>query len=145
LCAAALSAIERTDFSLGIEIKNLCFAYEDRTILHDISFTASDGALVAVLGPNGVGKSTLFRCMLGLLKPSSGMVLLGGRDINKLSRTEAAREIAYIPQSVTPTFNYTVLDMVLMGLTNRLSLLETPSTLHTEKAMACSAASGSPI
>ena len=120
---------------MSIEIRNLSFSYETHSVLRDISFTAPDGELVAVLGPNGVGKSTMFRCMLGLLRPSSGSILLSGKDLQTLDRAAVAREVAYIPQSVTPAFNYTVLDVVLMGFTNRLALLEAPKKEHIEQAL----------
>ena len=87
---------------MRIDIRNLSFAYEEHTVLREIGFSADAGDLVAVLGPNGVGKSTLFRCMLGLLKPTSGAVLLGGRDVCRLDRAAIAREIAYIPQTSVP-------------------------------------------
>ena len=51
---------------MSIEVKNLSFAYGDRQVLYDISFSAHKGEFLSILGPNGVGKSTLFRCVLGL-------------------------------------------------------------------------------
>jgi iron complex transport system ATP-binding protein len=100
---------------VSLEVRNLAFAYGDRIILQDVHFTVGSGEFLALLGPNGAGKSTLFRCMLGLERPKAGEVLLDGEGIEKKHPAELARRIAYIPQIHYPSFNYSVLDMVLMG------------------------------
>ncbi len=100
---------------MSIEVKNLSFSYGGRQVLRDVSFSAEGGKLLSVLGPNGVGKSTLFRCILGLLKGYSGKILVDGADTGSLGARELARRIAYIPQSSYPAFSYTVHEMVLMG------------------------------
>lgn len=120
---------------MSISVKNLTFAYGKKEILHDVEFSSNNGDLTAVLGPNGAGKSTFFRCILGFLKAQKGEILLNGKNIKTLNRAEIAREIAYIPQSVTPTFNYTVLDTVLMGTTNTLKAFEVPSEAQKIKAL----------
>ncbi len=120
---------------MSIDIKNVSFSYNKKNVLGGISFSAADGDLVAVLGPNGVGKSTLFKCMLGFLKPQSGEIYLNEKPIHTLTHADIAKEIAYIPQSVSPAFNYTVLDTVMMGMTNQLGLLEMPGPKHKKKAM----------
>lgn len=109
-----------------IEVKGLSFSYGTMPVLQNVSFSVPEGALVAVLGPNGVGKSTLFRCLLGLLTGYTGEVRLGGLEIKTLSRQKLARLAAYVPQAAAPTFQYTVQEAVLMGTTNSLSLLERP-------------------
>ena len=122
---------------MSVEIRGLCFRYgKGPEVLRDVSFRADAGDVVAVLGPNGVGKSTLFSCLLGFLRPESGSVLLNGRDVRRLSAPLLAREIAYIPQSAPQTYNYTVLDLVLMGVTHRLRLFSAPKKEDREKAMA---------
>ena len=118
---------------MGIEVKNLNFSYGDRQILHDISFQIHKGELVSILGPNGVGKSTLFRCILGLLSGYSGQVLIDGQDARSFSVRESARHIAYIPQSSNPTFNYSVFDIVLMGRTSGLATFRSPRQEDVEK------------
>ena len=120
-----------------IEARNLCFSYGSGSVLEGISFSADSGSLIAVLGPNGVGKTTFFRCLLGFLKPSSGSVLINGKDVSQYSKKELAHEIAYIPQSYNPVFNHTVLDCVLMGLTSSLSTFEQPGPEHEKKALQC--------
>lgn len=118
---------------MSIEVQNLNFSYGQRQILFDISFTAEKGEFLSILGPNGVGKSTLFRCVLGLLTGYTGKVLVDGRDARTLSVRESARHIAYIPQSSAPTFNYSVFDIVLMGRTSGLSTFRTPKAADREK------------
>ena len=111
---------------MSIEVKNLSFSYADRPILQDISFTLEKGQFLSILGPNGVGKSTLFKCILGLLSGYTGQVLVDGRDTRSFSVREAARHMAYIPQSSRPVFNFSVEDIVLMGVTGSLSPFRTP-------------------
>jgi len=91
-----------------------------------VSFEADSGELLAVLGPNGVGKSTLFYCMLALHRPSAGAVLLDGKPIHDTPPSKLAQRIAYVPQSHAPTFNYSVFDMVLMGTTARVGGFAAP-------------------
>ena len=111
---------------MSIEVKNLSFSYGDRPVLHDISFSVGKGEFLSILGPNGVGKSTLFRCVLGLLSGYTGKVLVDGVDARSVSTREAAKHIAYIPQSSRSNFNYSVFDIVLMGRTSGLSTFRSP-------------------
>ena len=111
---------------MSIEVKNLSFSYGDRPVLHDISFSVGKGEFLSILGPNGVGKSTLFRCVLGLLSGYTGQVLVDGVDARSFSTREAAKHIAYIPQSSRSIFNYSVFDIVLMGRTSGLSTFRSP-------------------
>ncbi len=121
---------------MSVEVQNISFSYGEGDVLRDISFSAGPGELVAVLGPNGVGKSTLFGCLLGVLRPQKGAVLLGGRNVAKLSGAEVAREIAYIPQNISLSYNYTVLDTVLMGATHQIGLFSVPKKEQIDKARA---------
>jgi iron complex transport system ATP-binding protein len=111
---------------LSIQVNNLSFSYGDNLVLKDVSFTANDGELMAVLGPNGVGKSTLFRCMLGLLREYRGETLIDGESTRNMSARELARRVAYIPQSHYPAFNYSVFDMILMGTIAQVSGVSSP-------------------
>ena len=120
---------------MGVEVKDLRFHYGERPVISGVSFCAEKGERIAVLGPNGVGKSTLFRCLLGFLKPVSGEILVDGADIFSYSRGALSRKIAYIPQSHAPAFDHTVLDSVLMGMTAQLGLFEQPGPAQREKAM----------
>lgn len=119
---------------MRIRTEDLCFSYGSAPILKNIDFRAHESSLVAVIGPNGAGKSTLFRCILGFLKGYSGTILIDNQDIKEMSRTEIARKIAYIPQTTVPVFNYDVIDIVLMGTTGSLKLLESPGKEQIEAA-----------
>lgn len=121
---------------MSIQVENLSFAYGDHKVLHEVSFQAEYGEFVSVLGPNGVGKSTLFRCILGLLKPSAGQTLVDGESITGMTAVALAKKIAYIPQSHHPAFNYSVLDMVLMGATAQLGGLSSPGQKQVQQAEA---------
>ncbi len=120
---------------MSIEIRSLSFAYGDQQVLRDVSFTAQSGEFLSVLGPNGVGKSTLFRCILGLLRGYSGSILVDGANTRSLKAVKLARRIAYIPQSHYPSFNYSVFDMVLMGTTSKVALLSSPKAEQREAAL----------
>ena len=101
-----------------LEVKNLSYSYKKgKVILEDVSFSIDQGEYVCLLGPNGVGKSTLFKCMLGLLPGYTGQICLQGKDIRTLSPRQLARQVAYVPQQTQHTFSYTVEDVVLMGTT----------------------------
>lgn len=117
-----------------IRVEHLSFSYGETRILKDVNFNADRGSLAALIGPNGAGKSTLFRCILKFLSGYEGKVMLDGQDMKDMSRPEIARKIAYIPQTSIPVFNYAVIDIVLMGMTSGLRLLETPKKEHIRRA-----------
>lgn len=119
---------------MQLEVSDLVFSYGEADILKSVSFCADRGERIAVLGPNGVGKSTLFRCLLGFLEPKRGSVKIAGRDVRDYSRRALAAELAYIPQSYSPAFDHTVLDSVLMGLGAQLGPFDRPSREQTNAA-----------
>ena len=107
---------------MSIEARHITFSYDGkRTVLDDICFSIDDGRMVCLLGPNGVGKTTLFKIILHLLKGYQGEILIDGDLTEGLTVKQMARRIAYIPQSHTPTFNYTVQEMILMGTTSAIA------------------------
>lgn len=115
-----------------LEVRNLSFSYGKHQVLNDISFTLDQGEMIAVLGANGAGKSTMFRCLLGLFRNYSGKVLLDGKSVLEMNRRELAKNAAYIPQAEAPVFNYTVMDTVLMGTTGTLSPVSSPGEEQIE-------------
>ena len=122
---------------MKLTVKELTYTYRGgHTALRNISFAARQGELLSVLGPNGAGKSTLFRCILGGLPDYGGAILLDGRDARTLDQRTLAAHIAYIPQIHRPTFGYSVLDTVLMGVTRQLSPFRSPSAQQEQQALA---------
>ena len=94
---------------MNLKVEHLDFCFGKRQILKDISFETQGGEFLSILGPNGVGKSTLFRCILNLLRPNAGTITVDGRDVGQMTAREMAQHIAYIPQFHSPTFNYSVI------------------------------------
>jgi len=98
-----------------IRVDGISFGYTEKAVLVDISLSVGEGEVVTLLGPNGCGKSTLIKIMLGLLRPTRGDIFYSGKNIRDFSSKCLAREIAYVPQIHKSTFPYTVKDVVLLG------------------------------
>ncbi len=110
-----------------IEGDELTIGYPDHTVGRGLDVALATGEVLALLGPNGGGKTTLLKTLLGLLKPKAGGVRLGGKPLNDYSIRERARVIAYVPQVHIGTFAFTVETVVLMGRTAHGNLFSRPS------------------
>ena len=109
-----------------LAVKDLAFGFPGRTIGRDVSFTLAAGEVMCVLGPNGGGKTTLFRTVLGLLEPHGGTVSLQSSPLRDLSRQEIARRVGYVPQGHAGYFAFTVSEFVLMGRSAHLGAFASP-------------------
>ncbi len=118
-----------------IRAESLSFSYGSHAVLKNVSFEVEAGEFLSILGSNGVGKSTLFRCILGLLPGYEGEVYLGGKNIRTLSVREMAGLAAYIPQHTSSVYNFSVEDIVLMGATAALSPFRSPGKKEKERAV----------
>ncbi len=108
-----------------LRVDNISFAYErSRAVLQGVSFEAGRGTILGLLGPNGSGKTTLLRLIAGTLTPLTGRVTLDAADVRRLSRRDLARKVAVVPQETHTTFDFTVLDIVLMGRYPHLGAFE---------------------
>jgi iron complex transport system ATP-binding protein len=107
-----------------------------------VSLEVRRGEIVGLLGPNGSGKTTLLRILAGLLRPASGQVLIDGKPVSSLTRRELARRVAVVPQETRVTFDFTVLDMVLMGRYPHLGSLQLEGAADQEIAREALAATG---
>ena len=94
---------------------DVTFAYGDTPVLHGVSVDISAGSIVGLIGPNGSGKTTMLRLLSGTRQPSSGQVLLEGTALSSLSRGMIARRMAVVPQESQLAFDYSVLEVALMG------------------------------
>ncbi len=99
-----------------VEVKNISFAYDNaaRNILENVSFDVQQNECIAILGNNGAGKSTLLKCIDRICPTDVGVVLVDSHNVYKMSKTEMAQNISYVPQYSTYA-NMTVFDSVLLG------------------------------
>jgi iron complex transport system ATP-binding protein len=132
---------------LGID--SISFAYErggrhrrPSLVLDDLSFEVARGSIVGLLGPNGSGKTTLLRIVAGMLPPRTGCVTLDGAPIGRLTRRELARRVAVVPQDTHPAFDFSALDIVLMGRYPHLGVFELEGPADLEIAREALAATG---
>ncbi|WP_320043657.1 ABC transporter ATP-binding protein [uncultured Desulfobacter sp.] len=109
-----------------LKVNNLSFSYGRHRVLKDIDFQIKTGELCALFGPNGTGKTTLFKCCLKFLNPDSGTVRINGKDIRRLPPKQMARLVAYVPQAHHCAFSFTAGQIVLMGRTPHLNRFFTP-------------------
>jgi len=99
-----------------LELEHVSFGYRrGRCVLQNVSLQVASGEVLALVGPNGVGKTTLLRLMAGLRRPWEGQLLLMGRDMALMSRREVARMVAVVPQEVHMPFPFTVRQVVELG------------------------------
>jgi iron complex transport system ATP-binding protein len=112
-----LLSADRVSFAYGA-------SQSARPVIDEVSLEIDHGSVLGVLGPNGSGKTTLLSLLAGTLRPSNGTVRLDGRSLATRSRAAIARELAIVPQEMHPAFDYTVLEMVLMGRYPHLGAFE---------------------
>ncbi|MDO8835009.1 MAG: ABC transporter ATP-binding protein [Vicinamibacterales bacterium] len=106
-----------------LSVRDLSFSYGSRPVLHGVSFDARAGEVCGLFGPNGCGKTTLFRCCLGLLAARAGALTVNGHNVRALPPAQRARLMAYVPQEHKPPFPLLVRDVVMLGRTPYLGLL----------------------
>jgi iron complex transport system ATP-binding protein len=109
-----------------LEAEGLSIGHRRRVVAAGIRFTLQAGQVLCLLGPNGGGKTTLLRTLLGLIPPLEGMVTLGGAPLARLSRREVAHRLAYVPQAAPGGFAYPAREVVAMGRAARLPFLAAP-------------------
>lgn len=109
----------------GLAVEDVSFSYDVHTsVLSNVTARLARGGLVGILGPNGSGKTTLLRLLAGLLSPLKGRVLLDGIDVQTLRRREMSKRMAVVPQETQLAFEYTVLEMAVMGRYPHLGAFE---------------------
>lgn len=98
-----------------INVEGLSAGYEKKVVINNVAFEADAGDVIGIVGPNGCGKTTLLRALMGMIKVYGGAVKVTGKDVLKMNRHDIAKRIAFVPQMMTPVDGFTVEDMVLMG------------------------------
>ncbi len=112
-----------------IEVRNLGYTINNKTILDNINLNIKVGQITAILGPNGAGKSTLLKCLTGTISPQRGEVMLDGKPIESYSLQSLSRRRAILSQSNPITFPFTALEIVLMGRNPYIDRNETEADL----------------
>lgn len=98
-----------------IKIKNLSFSYEEKKVLNHIDLAFTKKGLYGLLGPNGVGKSTLLKLIGNMLKPDEGEIFFDGKNIKEIPKKKLAQQIAYVPQQVNVQYAFSVKEILAMG------------------------------
>ncbi|WP_411677492.1 ABC transporter ATP-binding protein [Caproicibacter sp.] len=111
---------------MKLELLSVACGYGGKNVLSGISFSVSSGEILCILGPNGVGKTTLFKSVLGFLNLRGGEIRADGENVSGWSRRRFARSVGYVPQAHNTPFPFTVFDVVLMGRTAYFGTFSTP-------------------
>lgn len=121
--------------TVRLQADSISFRYRETApfIFENISFEIKEGEVLALLGRNGVGKSTLLNCLMGFLSVHTGSVKCNGRDIRNLSMKERATEVAFVPQIIGSEITYTVRDYISFGATARTGMFSAPSKAEFEE------------
>ena len=128
---------EKEGLGLKMQVRGLSCGYAaDKPVLERLSFSVSDHEICCILGPNGVGKTTLFKTLLRSLPPLAGEICMDGEDISRWSGRRTARAIAYAAQNHVPPFPYLVEDVVLLGRVASTGYFRQPSREDREIAEA---------
>lgn len=101
-------------YNITLEVKDVVFGYREKKVLDGFTFTAEGNKIISILGPNGVGKTTLLKCICGFITPQSGSVMIDDKNVREMSARELAKHIGYVPQKC-PVPRTTVFDAVLIG------------------------------
>src|SRR5215470_3436330 len=112
---------------MRLDVEDLAFGYPGREVGHGVSFALTSGEVLCLLGPNGGGKTTLFKTVLRLLVPRHGHVAVDSEPIANWSRRRLARVFGYVPQAQLGAFPFTVAEIVLMGRTAHIGPFATPT------------------
>lgn len=117
-----------------LEAHDLTCGYKGTPVLEHVNLRVESGRITCLLGPNGVGKTTLFKTLLGFLPAIAGQVRVDGTERAAFNRRQFAQKVSYVPQSHEPPFPYSVMDMVLTGCVSRLGILSSPQRKDYERA-----------
>lgn len=116
---------------MSILLEKLSYSYDgQRTVFDDVSFELKAGQILCILGPNGIGKTTLLSNIAGLLTPQAGTISLEGMALADMGQIQIAKKIGYVPQFVTSSFDFSVLEYVVTGWAPWLKVFQHPAAEH---------------
>lgn len=119
-----------------IRVENLNFQYpnSERQMFKDLSFDVKKGETLAILGANGIGKTTFVKCLLGFLEYKSGDIFINDESVKQMSANKYWKQVAYVPQSKKTAFGFTGLEMTVMGLSPHVKVGKLPTKEDYERA-----------
>ncbi|HHT49921.1 MAG TPA: ABC transporter ATP-binding protein [Eubacteriaceae bacterium] len=120
---------------MEVDIVEVGYAYKGyKKLFENVSFSIKAGEIICILGPNGIGKTTLLNCIANLAVPTEGDIFIEGQNMNNMSPQEVARVISFVPQTIIPSFDYKVIDYVVTSCAPRLGIFERPKEEHYKVA-----------
>ncbi|MBQ3545480.1 MAG: ABC transporter ATP-binding protein [Lachnospiraceae bacterium] len=118
---------------MEIKLNNVSCGYKNKTVLSGINLTFNTGNIYCILGANGIGKTTLFKSMLGFIDLVQGDITIADLNIQNMTNREIAMHISYVPQAKIYSMQYSVFDIILMGRALYVKKLDTPSQKDIDK------------
>lgn len=122
-----------TSANMALQVSQLSWAIEGKTILSEISFALQKGEMLGLIGPNGAGKSSLLRCLYRFIRPAKGHISLFSQDISELSPKAFACKVAVVQQDTPQYFDMTTEQLVAMGLTPHKGMFDSHSSEDSDK------------
>jgi ABC-type cobalamin/Fe3+-siderophores transport system ATPase subunit len=113
-----------------MQAEDITFSYSHdvtAAVFHNLTFSVQAGSILCLLGPNGTGKSTLLKCLSGILRVQQGRILFDGGTLHNFKLHKIAQRIGYVPQGLTSAFPFRIKDIIVMGRAPHLSILASPS------------------
>lgn len=110
-----------------LQVEDLSFYYKkNKQIFSQANFCLKAGDILTIIGPNGAGKSTMLNCLVNLLKPKSGRVLLENKNIEQMEAQEISKYLGYVPQINIPTYGFLVKEYIAMGRASKINFFSKP-------------------
>ena len=127
---------ETTETRIRVEDLSYTYPGSGKRVFEDVSFEVRSGDVISLLGPNGTGKSTLLKCLAGVLPSVEGRIMIDGEDAGRMKPADLASKMAYVPQTQSSPFPYPVHEIVMMGRAAHLGLFSSPRAEDLEKTAA---------
>lgn len=112
---------------MEIRLKNIACGYRNVDVLRNVNLSFNTGEFWCILGANGIGKTTLFKTLLGFISPQKGIILIDNQNTQDIDVKEIAKYISYVPQAKNYSLQYSVLDTVLMGRASHIKPFSQPT------------------
>lgn len=135
ICKFIVGVMSKNNKIKNLKVEKLAYSYTGSTQVFDnISFNIETSQTLCILGPNGCGKTTLLNCIVDLLEPNSGQVLIDGQSTKNMTPKKISYNLGYVPQNIIASFDYSVIDYVVCGFAPYLKMFKRPGKKEYELA-----------